>query len=355
MLQRLKTLVQIISVSILSLVHSTSEGGIPSAQLYASNNAKVVDRSKKITPTSKKKRKDETPANGATWFLSGCADNSPTGTGGPMCFIGAGYFKMGCNAEVDKECDHEDEGTSPLEVYLDSFYLDKHEVTVREYMDCVEDGVCKSDGLNYEDKEKEKKSELCNWNTERENHPINCVPWQYAVDYCAWAGKRLPTEAEWEKGARGGDAIIYPWGNDGYSVLGTNPKANICDEAAKAKDSNGVKFWAKNYYDKYAETSPVESFRTGRSPFGVLDMIGNVWEWTSDWYAEQIKVVTIDSKIIPVVPNKGSYRVVKGGSWRSRPRYARVSQRHRLTTIEQSAALGFRCAVSPSEKSKILQ
>jgi formylglycine-generating enzyme required for sulfatase activity len=232
---------------------------------------------------------------------------------GEMVRVPAGDFFMGCNEKVDTECDSDEKSGRTMN--LPAFTIDKTEVTVAQYQTCVEAGKCTRPGTGGS----------CNWDVSgRKEHPINCVDWNQAQAFCAWAGKRLPSEAEWEKAARGTDGRKYPWGNKGYGEAGK--VANIADETAK-KQNSGMSWALEGYNDGFYETAPVGSFPAGESLYHALDMIGNVWEWTADWYDGEKK-----------------YRSVRGGSWLDRPRLARASYRLRDVPGYRDVSLGFRCA-----------
>lgn len=142
---------------------------------------------------------------------------------------------------------HGDERGRTIE--LPTFLIDRTEVTVGQYSACVEAGACSAPNTRND----------CNFGASgRRDHPVNCVDWEQARAYCAWAGKRLPTEAEWEKAARGVDGRRYPWGDEGP----TPTRANL-----------------SGAHDGFSATSPVGRFLAGASPFGALDMLGNVSEW----------------------------------------------------------------------------
>ena len=215
-----------------------------------------------------------------------------------MVSVPAGEFIMGSD---DPEADDNEKPTS--KVFVGAFLIDEFEVTNARYLRCIEAGSCtRPIGRGYDDPTKA-------------NLPVTIISWQQAVAYCRWAGKRLPTEAEWEKAARGGDGRRYPWGNS---------------------------FEAKRANVGYtAGTTPVGSLPTGASPYGAMDMAGNVWEWTASLY-----------KPYPYDPHDGredlngrGSRVERGGSWYHPPRQARTTRRTAAGHIYRRISdLGFRCA-----------
>ena len=223
-----------------------------------------------------------------------------------MVKVPAGPFFMGCNEKVDSEC-FSDEKPGRT-VNLPTFFIDQTEVTVNAYAACVRARRCsKPDTGKY-----------YNWGRSgRGRHPINGVDWHQATQYCAWKGHRLPTESEWEKAARGTDGRKYAWGNEPVDCR----RAVIDDgrtTARKGRETDGC---------GYDSTRPVGSKPDGASPYGALDMIGNVWEWTSDWHSSNQK-----------------YRVPRGGCWSFEPARARASFRGRFSPSSRFNFLGFRCA-----------
>ena len=199
-------------------------------------------------------------------IIPNCID-SPTGKGGPMCEVPAGAFWRGCN-RLDFQCSLKEKPYR--NIYLDTFYIDRHEVTVNEYKTCVKNGSCSDENLTsplWDIGPKPERSKFCNWgNKDKGNHPINCISWTAAREYCKWVGKSLPTEAQWEKAARGVDGRIYPWGNQGYDVVTLPLVANIPDLTAseyfnrKADFSSDPEYYSHVYDDGYYLTSPVEFF-----------------------------------------------------------------------------------------------
>jgi formylglycine-generating enzyme required for sulfatase activity len=240
-----------------------------------------------------------------------------------MVAVPAGSFFMGCNEQVDTECDADERPSRRVDVA--AFRIDRTEVTVARYAACVAAGSCGTEGLTMPYVNKREQPELarfCNWgNKGREEHPINCLTWAQAQAYCAWAGRRLPTEVEWEKAARGTNGLKYPWGNKAYGTVG-KAVANVADETLRRTFPD----WpvVDGYDDGWEGTAPVGSYPAGVSPYGVADMMGYVYEWLADVRAD--------------------LQVVRGGSWHDLPKTARASYRGALDPWTRRADLGFRCA-----------
>lgn len=234
--------------------------------------------------------------------------------------IPAGNFLMGCN-DGDRFCLPV---SSPQHVvHLDSFEIDKYKVTYRRYNLCKDAGTCTDlfEGA------------ACNagldWN---HNHPVNCVTYKQAEDFCQWDGnKRLLTEAEWEKAARGSDGRIFPWGNS---------DAN-CNLAVMDKKINGNTIGPGC---GAGTTQPVGIKTAGASPYGVMDMEGNLFEWTSDWYDPNY-YKTNPPNSNPKGPAQGVHKVLKGSSWLMRKADNMASSiRSGYSPLGQGYVVGFRCA-----------
>lgn len=234
--------------------------------------------------------------------VSGCV---PSG----MVMVSGGIFEMGSTAYLDEQ---------PIrQVMVDTFYMDQTEVTVADYAICVGTSNCAAPSTEA----------YCNWmEAGRENHPVNCVTWYDAEDYCAWAGKRLPTEAEWEKAARGTDPRIYPWGDT---------PGPSCTHVVMNDGGSGCGM---------GSTMAVGSKPLGDSPCGAQDMAGNVWEWVADWYAPY-DAGEIDN---PTGPAAGEMRVMRGGSWfNDGTYYFRAADRGDNYPTGDFFTVGLRCARTP--------
>jgi len=241
-----------------------------------------------------------------------------------MVYVPAGTFTMGSSdAEIDAllaECgdcqrdwflNEQPQHT----VYLDAFWLDKTEVTDGQYRECVEAGICEApstcrggDPTYYDDS--------------KADYPVACVDWNQARTYCEWAGARLPTEAEWEKAARGIDGQKYPWGNSSPDC--SRAQYSSCDGD---------------------HTVPVGSKLAGASPYDALDMAGNVWEWIADRYDPDYYAASPEQN--PLGPDTGSPGVLRGGAWNYPWWGVRAAQRGHTSETIRSTDFGFRCAVSP--------
>jgi formylglycine-generating enzyme required for sulfatase activity len=227
----------------------------------------------------------------------------------PMVAVEAGPFRRGSLSGQGEE----DERPQRL-IYLDRFAIDRFTVSVAQYRHCVEAGACSKP-----DAEK-----LCNFAmADRDNHPVNCVSWDQARSYCRWAGKRLPTEAEWEKAARGNDGRIFPWGD----------RAPTCE---LANHSLGNERYCRS------ETVPVGDYPGSASPYGAVQMAGNVFNWVNDWHDREYYRISPERN--PTGPVLGKYRVVRGGSWFSPAVDLRTTMRGLIPSPVRLNYVGFRCA-----------
>lgn len=213
------------------------------------------------------------------------------------------------------------------QVYLDEFWIDRTEATNFNFQKCVDAGKCKprparrgttgvasSKHLNYY------------YDAEFANYPVLIYEPDDAAAYCAWSGRRLPTEAEFEKAARGTTGHIFPWGD-----------TLSCDRAS--------------YLGCADDLTPVDAMPGGTSPYGALNLAGNVWEWVSDWYAPDYYAMSPAKN--PTGPAKGEYRVRRGGGWHSLTRDMRVTARASGQALHYfDSQMGFRCARSATLPAK---
>jgi formylglycine-generating enzyme required for sulfatase activity len=266
--------------------------------------------------------------------------------GEKMATIEGGKFFMGSD---DKDAS-EDERPAH-QVTLSPFCIDLYEVTAAEYKACSDVGECKRAPVEVEwqdikAQEQKSYSRLCNANhPENGAHPINCVDSEMAATFCAWQKKRLPTEAEWEFAARGPDGRRYPWGDEEPDKTRMNACGKECT-AWSAKNRVMLGYGDQRMYpddDGFPLTAPVGSFPAGKSRYGLFDVVGNVWEWTSDWDAKYAPEPAID----PRGPATGTRRIVRGGAFNGiMASWVRPSQRYSDIPTTHSHAYGFRCAQS---------
>ena len=214
-----------------------------------------------------------------------------------MVFVPAGTFRMGTDlSESDADA------TPQHSVMLEAFWIGRDEVTNADYRVCVQADACpEPQDLRFYD------------DPAYADHPVVYVTWYAAQDYCGWAGKRLPAEAEWEKAARGAEDFSFPWGNE------FDPER-------------------LNAGRQLEGTTEVGSYPQGASPYGALDMAGNVWEWVADWYA----AYPGSSYLSDFYGEK--YKVVRGGSWNHPVEDAHTYHRDIAHPGRALAVVGFRCA-----------
>jgi formylglycine-generating enzyme required for sulfatase activity len=258
------------------------------------------------------------------FILSGCASNLQKNIFEKMVFIAEGPFTMGYAIENDKEWGDMDE--DPVhEVILSPYWMDKYEVTsthFAKFLNSHQDSakrfieITPSVTIQYIAGKYKPRPGL-------ENLPINRVSWYGADAYCQWKGKRLPTEAEWEKAARGNDQRIFPWGD-------------------QFPDNKRVTFRRKFSKIGFKVMEPVNSMSLGVSPYGIHHMAGNVWEWVADWFDGG----TYEDHELkdPKGPETGISKVLRGGNWYYKAYYMRTTYRFNERPKEFNIWQGFRCA-----------
>jgi formylglycine-generating enzyme required for sulfatase activity len=231
-------------------------------------------------------------------------------------YVPAGKFQMG--NETGGDFVGEDE--APLhDVFLSSFWMDRTEVTNAQYQLCIQAGACSPP---YEPSSETRQSYL--EAPEFAAFPVIQVDWEQAAAYCQWAERRLPTEAEWEKAARGVDLRTFPWAGDAVGPHFAN--FGVDDD------------WPN------ADTSGVGSIPPGASPYKVMDMAGNVYEWVADWYAPDFYQHSPAEN--PAGPQQGEARVIRGGAWSSGWNFLRTTSRLSFYPDGHANDIGFRCAQS---------
>jgi formylglycine-generating enzyme required for sulfatase activity len=230
-------------------------------------------------------------------------------------YVPAGTFTMGNNlGPADQQPEHQ--------VYLDSFWIDQTEVTNAMYAQCVSTGQCAPPLETHSFT----RADYCA-NPEFANYPVLFVNWNQARAYCEWAGRRLPSEAEWERAARGSDVRPYPWGNE-------------------APDPSRLNFGLSGFGDTVA----AGQYPAGASPYGALDLAGNAWEWVADWYDPGYYAVSPGEN--PSGPEttgcpEGDCKVLRGGSWDSTDAQVAATTRLFFGPNDSRDAFTIRCAQSP--------
>lgn len=276
------------------------------------NNLRRVAQQSRQEPERSTKTKSDKPGPGMSVPMF--YEHSRIGAQpNEMILIPAGEFVMGTNERLS------DEGPQH-NVTLKAFWIDKYEVTNLQYKKFIDETNRKSPN-HFENR---------TYPQGKEDHPVTYVSWYDAKAYCEWAGKRLPTDEEWEKAARGTDGRTYPWGNE-FEIT----KANTPQRWQALKQDG--------------DTTPVGAFEAGKSPYGLYDMSGNVWEWTASWY-------------LPYPGNKNisenygeTYKTLKGGSWWDCSFYkcgisAPAYNRSFFLRSTKNKSFGFRCAKDADQK-----
>jgi len=233
--------------------------------------------------------------------------------GAPMVLIPKGKFMMGSS---DEESDSDENPKHTVD--LDAFYIDQYEVTTGQYAKLLK---------------KVKRKVPLFWDqvdlTQHKDLPVVGINWHDADGYCRWFGKRLPTEAEWEKAARGTDGRKYPWGS-------SEPTTKAANYGRYANS------YETDLY--YVRVNAVGIFEAGKSPFEAYDMAGNVYEWIADWYDPEYYKVNPDSN--PTGAFEGRGKVIRGGSWYQSGRALRAADRSFAPEFFRSHEIGFRCAIN---------
>ncbi|GJL78003.1 MAG: hypothetical protein NPINA01_09920 [Nitrospinaceae bacterium] len=243
------------------------------------------------------------------------AEDAKTSSGmEKMALIEGGIYEMGSRRSLQElnpgDLLHHDRHALGPEnpahrVHVDAFFMDIYEVSNADYQEYVKATGAKQPAY------------VDDPNFNGPTQPVVGVSWKEAVNYCEWKGKRLPTEAEWEKASRGKRRVIYPWGNE----LPDKTKVNFNQEVKK--------------------TVPVGSYESGKSDYGIYDLSGNVAEWTHDWHLAEYYLFS--PKENPQGHEKGQYKVIRGGNWRNNPHDVNMVYRNATLPTVRNKTVGFRC------------
>jgi len=237
-----------------------------------------------------------------------------------MVLIPATEYMMGCDPEHNNGYACPSDELPQHMVSLSAFAIDVYEVTNAQYAECVAAGACAAPIATASQARVDYYQ-----NPEYANFPMINVKWEQAQAYCTWAGKRLPTEAEWELAARGATPKAYAWGDDDPDCS----QANIYHDLSMSAC--------------VGDTVAVGSYPAGASEFGVMDMTGNVWEWVADSYIEDFYSLSPTEN--PLAEEANQLRTVRGGGWASNWLAARVTSRAYDLSFYSGLDLGFRCAM----------
>ena len=342
---------------------SSPESSTPISTGTASPEAKATNRPIVVATASSTPTVAETVTKAATAVSTHTPTPAPTAsqTAIPqeiaindyeMILIPAGFFFMGMNSQtLQEECELFnagcDEGwfssSQPVHiVQLDAFYLDRYEVTNEQFVQFLNEMGSHEQTCLAEDCWRASDSKILaddegfyEIGPSEVNLPVTGVTWYGAAAFCAWRDARLPTEAEWEKAASwqidNEEKFVYPWGNvfEGNAL-------NHCDDNCDAPQAN------PSYDDNAAEETEVGSYLNGRSPSGIFDMGGNVWEWTNDWFDENYYAGSPVKN--PQGPASGTTHTVRGGSWFDTGNFSATAVRFPAPPTETSNSIGFRCA-----------
>jgi formylglycine-generating enzyme required for sulfatase activity len=240
-----------------------------------------------------------------------------------MVKIPAGTFLMGSDKKVDRNAYQPE--FPQRRVYLDSYEIDKYEVTTVQFLKFVL-ATDRKPLIDWQ-------YEGGNFQETMANHPVMHVSWFDADAYCRWAGKRLPTSAEWEKAARGEDGRIYPWGNEPAGLSRANFGRTGLSGPVRDRPERLL---------LYPPIISVDKYDNGVSPYGVFQLAGNVAEWTADWYDPHYYKTAPDRN--PKGPEKGTQRAFRGGGWIDSTPSVRPAQRNGTDPNTKMNWLGFRCA-----------
>jgi eukaryotic-like serine/threonine-protein kinase len=292
-------------------VPATSTPVPPTATAVPPTATKVPPTSTPVPPTPTSVRTNTNPPTSTPAVLAAGATRNAGKDGMVQVFVPAGEFRMGSSdAEKDAYPSEKPQHT----VTLDAFWIDRTEVTNAMYALCVKAGACREPSS----KSSYGRSSYYG-NSQYDDYPVIYVNWNRAKAYCEWAGRSLPSEAQGEEAAKATDGRKYPWGS-------SDPTCSLANFIPGTRC--------------VGDTSKAGSLPQGASPYGALDMSGNVWEWVADWYSGYSSA----SQSNPTGPSSGSSRVLRGGSWLDEAVVVRSAHRGLNYPVNAYNNDGFRCA-----------